>query len=76
MMSANDFSVRRKYQMTRLGPALAFLMIAALEAPARRRGVERAEMSWILEGNQGMRNIIEQIGGKVTKRYRMYAREL
>jgi hypothetical protein len=33
-------------------------------------------MSWILEGNQGMRNIIEQIGGTVTKRYRMYAREL
>lgn len=68
--------VRQKYQFTRLGPALAFLTMHGLEGPALRRGIRRAEMSWILESNQGMRNIIEQIGGKVTKRYRMYAREL
>jgi hypothetical protein len=33
-------------------------------------------MSWILEGNQGMRNIIETIGGRVSKRYRLYERRL
>ncbi len=68
--------VRKQYQHTRLGPALAFLTIAALEQPARRRGIERVEMSWILEENQAMRNIIEQIGGRVTKRYRMYSKDL
>jgi hypothetical protein len=68
--------VRRRYQNTRLGPALAFLAIAGLEAPGRARGIERTEMSWILEDNQGVRNIIETMGGTVTKRYRMYRKEL
>ncbi|HLF32315.1 MAG TPA: hypothetical protein VI566_14975 [Xanthomonadales bacterium] len=68
--------VRREYQRTRLGPALAFLTMTGLEEPASRRGIEHAEMSWILEDNQGMRNIAEQIGGKITKRYRMYRKEL
>jgi hypothetical protein len=68
--------VRRRYQHTRLGPALAFATIKALEAPARRRGMMRVEMSWILEQNQGIRNIIEQIGGRVSKRYRMYRKDL
>jgi hypothetical protein len=33
-------------------------------------------MSWILESNRGVRNIIEQVSGKVTKRYRVYSKEL
>ncbi|MEJ8567132.1 N-acetyltransferase [Elongatibacter sediminis] len=68
--------VRQKYQFTRLGPALAILTMDAAVGPARRRGVQQAEMSWILESNQGMRNIIERIGGRVTRRYRMYGRDL
>jgi hypothetical protein len=68
--------VRQKYQHTRLGPALAFLSIQALYEPATRRGMERAEMSWILEQNQAMRNIIKKVGGRVTKRYRIYRKSL
>lgn len=68
--------VRREFQFTRLGPALAFLTIDGLEQPARSRGIERVEMSWILESNRGVRNIIEQVSGKVTKRYRVYSKEL
>jgi hypothetical protein len=68
--------VRTKYQNTRLGPALAFLVIQALYEPTKRRGVGQVEMSWILEDNQGMRNIIEQLGGVVTKRYRMYGKAI
>ena len=68
--------VRKKYQQTRLGPALAFMTIRALFEPARKRKMEKIEMSWILEQNQGVRNIIEQIGGFVTKRYRMYEKEI
>ena len=33
-------------------------------------------MSWILEDNAGMRNIIETIGGRQTKRYRVYEKSL
>ncbi|MDT8320497.1 MAG: hypothetical protein RQ826_08205 [Xanthomonadales bacterium] len=68
--------VRQRYQNTRLGPALAFLLIDGLKAPADRRGVKRVELSWILEDNQGMRNILEKIGATTNKRYRIYARDL
>ena len=40
------------------------------------RGVKDVEMGWILEDNDGMRNIIETIGGKAYKRYRVYQKEL
>jgi hypothetical protein len=33
-------------------------------------------MSWILEDNMGMRNIIESINGRAYKRYRIYGKEL
>jgi len=68
--------VRKKHQHTRLGPALALLTIGALHEPGMKRNMERVEMSWILEQNQGMRSIIEKMGGAVTKRYRMYRKEL
>ncbi len=68
--------VRQQYQHTRLGPALALLLIQALHQPALRQGIQRVELSWILEDNQGVRNIIESIGGVVSKRYRMYHKEL
>lgn len=68
--------VRKKYQQTRLGPALAFLSFKSLHEPAMNRGIKRVEMSWILEQNQAMRNIIEKVGGVVSKRYRMYRKAL
>jgi len=68
--------VRRGYQQSRLGPTLAFLVIDAVRQGLSRRGVDSVEMGWILEGNSGMRNIIEAIGGAVYKRYRIYQKEL
>ena len=68
--------VRQEFQFTRLGPALAFSVIQALIEPSMRRGLKCLEMSWILEENQGIRNVIETVGGYVTKRYRMYEKSL
>lgn len=68
--------VRKKYQSTRLGPGLAFLVIDATREHLHRRGVEKIELSWILENNKGMRNIIESIGGEAYKHYRVYERKL
>jgi len=64
--------VRREFQHTRLGPALAFKVIDAVRAALVANGVDDVEMGWILEGNDGMRNIIETIGGRILKRYRVY----
>jgi len=68
--------VLKKYHQTRLGPALAFAVTEALRAPFVRRGIEDVEMSWILDNNQAMRNIIEQLGGVEYKRYRLYEKQL
>ncbi|MFZ5652857.1 MAG: N-acetyltransferase [Pseudomonadota bacterium] len=68
--------VRREYQQSRLGPTLAFLVIDAVRGGLIRRGIETVEMGWILEGNSGMRNIIESIGGTLYKRYHVYQKEL
>jgi hypothetical protein len=68
--------VRKKFQNTRLGPGLAFLIIDAVRAELHKRGAHRLELSWILEDNAGMRNIIESIGGTAYKRYRVYERNL
>jgi hypothetical protein len=68
--------VRQKYQNTRFGPALAYMIIDAVMEAGKARGLERVEMSWILDHNHGVRNIIESVGGVITKRYRMFEKDL
>jgi hypothetical protein len=68
--------VRQSFQHSRLGPTLAFMVIDAVRQALHQRGVRDVEMGWILEDNDGMRNIIETIGGQAYKRYRMYEKEL
>jgi hypothetical protein len=68
--------VRQKYQNTRFGPALAYMTIKGVMDAGKARGLERVEMSWILDHNHGVRNIIESVGGEITKRYRMYEKAL
>jgi hypothetical protein len=68
--------VRKGYQHKRLGPALAFMVIDAVRQGLIRRRIRNVELSWILEDNSGMRNIIETIGGTAYKRYRVYEKPL
>ncbi len=68
--------VRQAFQHSRLGPTLAFMVIDAVRQALIARGVTEVEMGWILEDNDGMRNIIETIGGQAYKRYRVYEKEL
>jgi hypothetical protein len=68
--------VRSQYHDSLLGAALAFSVIAALQPPAIKHGLKELELSWILEDNTGMRNILEAISGRVYKTYRIYSKEL
>jgi hypothetical protein len=68
--------VKQHYQFSRLGPTLALLLIEALKAPFARRNIQAVEMSWILETNTGMRSILERIGAKAYKRYRLYEKHI
>ena len=58
--------VRKEYQMTRLGPGLAFVVIDSLRQRMTKRGLDMAEMSWILEDNEGMKSLAESFGGNCT----------
>jgi hypothetical protein len=68
--------VRNRYHGSLMGAALAFGIIGAAQQPSLKRGLKEVELSWILEDNMGMRSIIESIGGRVYKTYRMYSRIL
>jgi hypothetical protein len=68
--------VRKQYQNSRGGAALALRVIVAACDPAVQGGIRQAELSWILEDNTGMRNTIESLGGTVYKRYRIYGKQL
>ena len=43
---------------------------------AIEKGIDLAEMSWILESNDKMNEIIRSLGGEVYKTYRFYEKEL
>jgi hypothetical protein len=68
--------VRKEFQFSRLGPALALLLIEAEWHRCQQRGIEGVELSWILENNAGMRSILEGIGSDIYKRYRIYEKSL
>ncbi len=68
--------VRKKFQRGLLGAALSFIIIDQARQHVARRGGTMAELSWILEGNYAMRKILEAIGARVHKRYRLYQKEL
>ena len=68
--------VRKRVQNSLVGMALAYAVIDAVRLATLARGVKEVEMSWILEDNTSMRNIIESLGGEVYKRYRIYQKDL
>jgi hypothetical protein len=68
--------VRKQYQDSLLGAALAFMVIQDGQPHGLKRGIKKVELSWILEDNISMRDIIESIGGVAYKRYRIYSKDL
>jgi hypothetical protein len=68
--------VRSQYHDSLVGAALAFRLIADLWQPGLKRGIEKVELSWILEDNLRMRKIIESVNGRVYKTYRIYSKRL
>ena len=70
--------IKRKFlsQGDTRGAVLPFLIIDAMRREALKLGIERVEMSWILEDNRPMRRIIETVGGERYKTYRVYEKAL
>ena len=53
-----------------------FLVIEAIRSRTAALGYKTAELSWILENNLPMRRMIEAVGGKPYKTYRVYQKSL
>jgi hypothetical protein len=68
--------IRPEYHGGVLGGLIAFHIIDRLRSGARSRGVERVELSWILEDNWPMRRVIESLGAVPYKTYRIYRKAL
>jgi len=68
--------VRKKHQNTTKGAALAFIMINELRQYHHGRGTQSCEMSWVLEDNTAMRHMLEAMGARPYKTYRIYERAL
>ncbi len=68
--------IRKKYHGTLTGAALLPLMFHRLKDPFLARGLEQVELSWILEDNLPTRRVLEGIGAKVYRTYRVYQRAI
>lgn len=68
--------VRKAYQGTVLGAALAYRVIGDTQQAVVDHGVKELELSWILEDNIGIQSIIQDCGGRQYKRYRIFGKHL
>lgn len=68
--------VRRKFAETMKGRLLPFQMMDAGAVQGRALGYTHFEFSWILEDNLPMRRIVESMGSKIYKTYRIYEKAI
>jgi hypothetical protein len=68
--------VLSKYQNSLLGAALAYQVISDAQEAVIKCGIKKVELSWILEDNVRMRDIIKDGGAREYKTYRIYSKGL
>lgn len=68
--------VKREHHNTPLSGGLSALLIEMLHTRAAHKNLKAVEMSWILETNKPIRRLIEMVGGTVSRRYRLYGKNL
>lgn len=68
--------VRRSLAGTLVGSALPLQLIGVIWPEVKKLGFRWVELSWILENNRPMRSILERLGAKSYKTYRIYGKTL
>ncbi|RMF10673.1 MAG: GNAT family N-acetyltransferase [Alphaproteobacteria bacterium] len=68
--------VLKEHQSSALGAAASLSLIETIRTSAAANGVCFAELSWILDDNMPMRGILEKIGSRLYKTYRVYTKSL
>ncbi|HEY0114757.1 MAG TPA: N-acetyltransferase [Allosphingosinicella sp.] len=69
--------VVRRLHASRLATQLVFMMIETIRSEAAERyGIERTEIGWILDDNEGMKSIATALNTRINRVYRIYERPL
>lgn len=68
--------VRRRLAGTVIGAALPLQLIGSIWPASAELGLRWYELSWILEDNLPMRRILERLGARAYKTYRIYGKAL
>ena len=68
--------VRKKLQGKPVGAAFAYKIIDMVNSANIDHGVTESELSWILENNEGMLNMLLEMGSTIYKTYRIYEKPL
>lgn len=68
--------VRRKYHKNMLATAIVSHMIKKMQDVSKRKGVRTLDISWVLEDNKGITELVERGNGRVYKVFRIYGKKL
>lgn len=68
--------VATKWRNTRVGALAVSLLLAESIEQARKGGVEEIEISWMLETNHAVLNLVERLHARMTRRFRIYERSI
>ncbi len=68
--------VRRKYHKNILATAIVSHMIKRMQDISKRKGVSTLDISWVLEDNKGITELVERGNGTLYKIFRIYGKSL
>jgi RimJ/RimL family protein N-acetyltransferase len=68
--------LRKRHHKSALGTVIVYALLEHLRMSMLRAGLRRIELSWVLEDNLPMRRVIEDVGARVYKTYRIFEKEI
>jgi len=68
--------IRQCHQGSMIGSALLPLLLKSLHQGLLTEGIGRIEMSWILDDNMPMRRVLEGLGARAYRTYRLFEKPL
>ncbi len=68
--------VASRWRATPIGAMAVCLLLAESIVNARRAGIEEMEISWVLETNHAMQNLIRRLAARHDRTFRVYERQL
>lgn len=68
--------VKRKFARDHRGRLAPFAMFEVIRREGIKAGIQKVELSWILENNRPMRHLLEAMDCRIYKTYRVYEKAL